>query len=104
MASTTHQRPSTHEETELRSSLAPLIPTNSALAVAEAWVDGRWCVVDATTLARRHSLVRSASGRAAADTAFLNVLSGRADLREVTVSAIVDSLPYDDITQLVSIA
>ena len=73
-------------------------------AVAEAWVDGRWCVVDATTLAPRQSLVRIATGRDAADTAFLNVLSGRADLREVTVSAIVDSLPYDDITQLVSIA
>lgn len=73
-------------------------------AVAEAWVDGRWCVVDATTLAPRQTLLRIATGRDAADTAFLNVLSGRADLREVTVSAVADSLPNDDITQLASIA
>lgn len=73
-------------------------------AVAEAWVDGRWCVVDATTLAPRGSLVRIATGRDAADTAFLTVLSGRADLREVTVGAVADVLPDDDVTQLVSIA
>jgi transglutaminase-like putative cysteine protease len=73
-------------------------------AVAEAWVDGRWCVVDATTLAPRQTLVRIATGRDAADTAFLNVLSGRADLREVTVSAVAETLPNDDITQLVSIS
>jgi transglutaminase-like putative cysteine protease len=72
-------------------------------AVAEAWVDGRWCVVDATTLAPRQTLVRIATGRDAADTAFLNVLSGRADLREVTVMVVADQLPVDDVTQLVSI-
>lgn len=73
-------------------------------AVAEAWVDGQWRVVDATTLAPRSTLVRIATGRDAADTAFLNVLSGRADLLEATVSAIVDSLPDDDLSELVSIA
>ena len=73
-------------------------------AVAEAWVDGRWCAVDATTLAPRQSLVRIATGRDAADTAFLNVMSGRADLVGLTVSAVVDVLPNDDVTQLVSIA
>ncbi|MEU1972256.1 transglutaminase family protein [Microbacterium sp. NPDC019599] len=72
-------------------------------AVAEAWVDERWCVVDATTLAPRQTLVRIATGRDAADTAFLTILSGRADLGEVTVSAVADSLPNDDVTQLVSI-
>ena len=73
-------------------------------AVAEAWVDGQWRVVDATTLAPRSTLVRIATGRDAADTAFLNVLSGRADLLEATVSAVVDVLPADDLEQLVSIA
>lgn len=73
-------------------------------AVAEAWVDGKWRVVDATTLAPRSTLVRIATGRDAADTAFLNVLSGRADLLEATVSAVVDALPDDDLSQLVSIA
>ncbi len=72
-------------------------------AVAEAWVDGRWCVVDATTLAPRESLVRVATGRDAADTAFLNVLDGRADLVEMEVTATVDALPADDLDELVSI-
>lgn len=72
-------------------------------AVAEAWVDGRWCVVDATTLAPRKSLVRVATGRDAADTAFLNVLDGRADLVEMEVTATVDALPADDLDELVSI-
>ncbi|QIG38417.1 transglutaminase family protein [Microbacterium sp. 4R-513] len=72
-------------------------------AVAEAWVDGRWCAVDATTLAPRSTLVRIATGRDAADTAFLNIVSGRAELVDISVSAVADSLPYDDVTQLVSI-
>lgn len=73
-------------------------------AVAEAWVDGGWRVVDATTLAPRQALVRIATGRDAADTAFLNVMSGRADLVELTVTAVADVLPADDVTRLVSIA
>lgn len=72
-------------------------------AVAEAWVDGAWRVVDATTLAPRSSLVRIATGRDAADTAFLSVLSGRAELDDMTVSATADELPDDDVTELVSI-
>lgn len=73
-------------------------------AVAEAWVAGAWRVVDATTLAPRSSLVRIATGRDAADTAFLNVISGRADLNSVIVTAVVDALPTDDLSQLVAIA
>jgi transglutaminase-like putative cysteine protease len=69
-------------------------------AVAEAHVEGAWRVVDATTLAPRSSLVRIATGRDAADTAFLTVTSGRADLLALEVSAIADVLPNDDITQL----
>ena len=72
-------------------------------AVAEAWVDGGWRVVDATTLAPRGTLVRIATGRDASDTAFLNVLSGRADLVDVVVTATADTLPDDDLDRLVSI-
>lgn len=72
-------------------------------AVAEAWIDDAWCAVDATALAPRQSLVRIATGRDAADTAFLTVLSGRADLGALEVTAVVDELEYDDVTQLVSI-
>ncbi len=72
-------------------------------AVAEAWVDGAWRVVDATTLAPRSTLVRIATGRDAVDTAFLTTVSGGVDLRELTVSAVADALPGDDITRLVSI-
>lgn len=72
-------------------------------AVAEAWIDDAWRVVDATTLAPRSTLVRIASGRDASDTAFLTVVSGRADLVEVEVTATADVLPGDDIDQLVSI-
>jgi transglutaminase-like putative cysteine protease len=73
-------------------------------AVAEAWIDGKWRVVDATTLAPRSTLVRIATGRDAADTAFLTVVSGRADLDDMSVTATADVLPNDDLNQLVSIA
>ena len=56
-------------------------------AVAEADVDGTWCVVDATRLAPTSSLVRICSGRDAADTAFLSLFGGVAQLGEMTVTA-----------------
>jgi transglutaminase-like putative cysteine protease len=74
-------------------------------AVAEAAVDGHWRVVDATTLAPRATLLRIASGRDAADTAFLSSYGGALELREISVSAVVDGeLPGDDITRLTSIS
>jgi len=72
-------------------------------AVAEAYLDGRWRVVDATTLAPRSTLVRIATGRDASDTAFLSVHRGTATLRELQVSAVADTLPDDDVRELVSI-
>jgi transglutaminase-like putative cysteine protease len=72
-------------------------------AVAEAWIEGEWRVVDATTLAPRQSLVRIATGRDAADTAFLSVYDGVATLGEFTVGAVVDVLPDDDVREPVSI-
>ncbi len=67
-------------------------------AVCEAYVEGKWCVVDATALAPRSSLVRIATGRDAADTAFMTTVSGHADLIDVVVGAVVDVLPNDDLT------
>jgi transglutaminase-like putative cysteine protease len=68
-------------------------------AVAEVAVDGAWQVVDATGLAPRGSLLRVATGRDAADTAFLTTLGadGAASLVSCTVSAVVlGDLPADD--------
>jgi transglutaminase-like putative cysteine protease len=70
-------------------------------AVAEAWVEGGWHVVDATTLAPRSTLVRIATGRDAADSAFLTTISGRVDLVDMQITAVVDALPNDDLDQLV---
>ncbi len=73
-------------------------------AVAEAAIDGQWWVVDATTLAPRSTLVRIATGRDAADTAFLSTYGGAVNLLGMSVTAVVDGeLPDDDVTQLTSI-
>jgi hypothetical protein len=73
-------------------------------AVAEAFVDGVWRVVDATCLAPRQSMVRIATGRDAADTAFLDNHHGAINLQGATVTAIVDGeLPRDSVDQLVSL-
>jgi transglutaminase-like putative cysteine protease len=73
-------------------------------AVVEAWVDGSWRVVDATGLAPRRSMLRIATGRDAADTAFLSVHHGTADLTWVSVLAIVDDLPSDDPAETVELS
>jgi transglutaminase-like putative cysteine protease len=73
-------------------------------AVAEALIGGAWRVVDATLLAPRASLVRIATGRDAADTAFLSTYGGPARLLEMEVTAVIDGpLPGDDVTALVTI-
>ncbi|OBF60866.1 transglutaminase [Mycobacterium sp. 852002-53434_SCH5985345] len=73
-------------------------------AVAEAFVEGQWRVVDATLLAPRQTLVRIATGRDAADTAFLDNHKGAITLNQMLVTAVVDGeLPVDSIDQLVSI-
>jgi transglutaminase-like putative cysteine protease len=73
-------------------------------AVAEAFVDGHWLVVDGTLLAPRQSLVRIATGRDAADTAFMDNHKGSVALNKLEVMAVVDGeLPTDSVDQLVSI-
>ena len=65
-------------------------------AVAEALVDDQWLIVDSTHLAPRESMLRVATGRDAADTAFLTTEMGNPTLLEMNVTAVVDSLPYED--------
>jgi transglutaminase-like putative cysteine protease len=73
-------------------------------AVAEAFVDGVWRVVDATCLAPRQTMVRIATGRDAADTAFLDNHKGGITLNNCTVAAVVDGeLPQDSVQDLVSL-
>ena len=73
-------------------------------AVAEAAVDGVWRVADATLLAPRTPLVRIATGRDAADTAFLSTYGGAVDLLSSDVMAVIDGpLPGDDVHATVSL-
>lgn len=72
-------------------------------AVAEALIDDDWWVVDATRLAPRQSLVRVATGRDAADTAFLSSLGTNVELTGLEVTAVVGEFEVDDqstLTQL----
>lgn len=88
----------------LVSAYAPGLDPMDFHAVAEAHIDGAWHVVDATLLAPRSSLVRIATGRDAADTAFLSVYDGRADLVSTQVEAVtVGRLPGDDPREFVTL-
>ena len=72
-------------------------------AVAEALVDGVWRVVDATCLAPRQTMLRIATGRDAADAAFLDNHGGEIVLSSCVVTAVVDELPEDSIDDVVSL-
>lgn len=73
-------------------------------AVVEALVDGVWQVADPTLLAPRSSLVRIATGRDAADTAFLSNQGADVLLESVEVTALVDGeLPRDDVARPASL-
>jgi transglutaminase-like putative cysteine protease len=73
-------------------------------AVAEALIDGRWLVTDATLLAPRSTLVRIATGRDAADTAFLTSTGTSVELAELEVAASSDGpLPQDDLDEPVAL-
>ncbi|MEP6648887.1 MAG: transglutaminase family protein [Lapillicoccus sp.] len=72
-------------------------------AVCEAWVGGAWHLVDATWLAPRQTLLRIATGRDAADTAFLTNNGADLLLDEMEVTAVADQLPDDDWSSLVQL-
>ncbi|MCC2313335.1 transglutaminase-like domain-containing protein [Cellulomonas xiejunii] len=85
----------------LASAYAPGLKPMDFHAVAEAYVEGAWHVVDATGLAPRASLLRIATGRDATDTAFLSYYGGSLRLRSLTVTAVSDTRVTDDGTGLV---
>jgi transglutaminase-like putative cysteine protease len=88
----------------LTSVYAPGLDPMDFHAVAEAAIDGRWYVVDATLLAPRKSLVRICTGRDAADTAFLSSYRGNIELTALEVSAVVNGeLPDDNVKELVAL-
>jgi transglutaminase-like putative cysteine protease len=73
-------------------------------AVAEAFIEGAWFVVDGTLLAPRSSLVRIATGRDASDTSFLSTYGGEVRLDSLDVAASVEGdLPQDDVQALVQL-
>lgn len=77
---------------------APGLSPMDLHAVAEALVDGRWVVADATGLAPRASMLRISTGRDTADTAFLSTHGGAIEMGPLEVGAVVDDdvLPFDD--------
>lgn len=73
-------------------------------AVAEAHDGERWSVVDPTCLAPRSTMIRIATGRDAADTAFMTTTGGLVTLRAIEVTATTDTdLPADDIDVMVEL-
>jgi transglutaminase-like putative cysteine protease len=72
---------------------APELQPRDFHAVIEACVDGRWLVVDATRLAPRAGLVRIATGRDSADTAFLTNTLADVELLTMDVRASGDAAP-----------
>lgn len=75
-------------------------------AVAEVWVEGAWHIVDATSMAPREAMVRIATGRDAADTAFLTTRGGLTtfDRQLVTANLTDGRLPREDPADLVRLA
>ncbi|MBO9578498.1 MAG: transglutaminase family protein [Microbacteriaceae bacterium] len=70
-------------------------------AVVEVAVGGAWHVVDPTGLAPRGALLRIATGRDAADTAFLTTHGANVGFRSLEIMATADHLPVDDGAALV---
>jgi transglutaminase-like putative cysteine protease len=72
--------------------------------VVETVIGGRWYTWDATRLAPRPALMRIATGRDAADVAFSTVISGRAGVSRLEVTATTSGdLPSDDHQQTVAL-
>lgn len=79
---------------------APGLSPMELHAVAEAFVDDAWWVVDATQRAPRQSLLRVATGRDAADTAFLTNFGPATTLNNLQVTAVVDQFELDNPNRL----
>lgn len=73
-------------------------------AVAEAYVDGAWRIIDPTGLAPRESMLRITAGRDSSDTAFLSTVGGSLSLKTLKVSASINGeLPVENHRELVSL-
>jgi transglutaminase-like putative cysteine protease len=59
-------------------------------AVAEAWMDGQWHLLDATRLSDPGTLVRISTGADSSDTAFLSTVRGGLFLDRISVDAALD--------------
>jgi hypothetical protein len=74
-------------------------------AVAEAYVEGAWHVVDPTCLAPRQSMVRIATGADAADIAFLTNIGGAIGLARLSISSVISpTLALDNVNELAVLA
>ncbi|HWM34470.1 MAG TPA: transglutaminase family protein [Pseudolysinimonas sp.] len=83
---------------------APQLSPPDFHAVVEVLVDGRWVVADATRLAPRRGMIRVATGRDAADTAFLTNTLADIRLTALSVEALADPvLAEDDPDELVEL-
>jgi transglutaminase-like putative cysteine protease len=73
-------------------------------AVTEAYIEAAWQVVDPTLLAPREAMVRIATGRDAASTAFLSNYGADVELESLQVHASSDGdLPADDLDELITL-
>jgi len=75
---------------------APELSPMDFHAVVEAFVEGEWVVIDPTGLAPRQSFLRIATGRDAADAAFMTTIGGPIEMRSVVVTATVTDALFDD--------
>jgi transglutaminase-like putative cysteine protease len=82
---------------------APQLTPPDFHAVVEAVLDRRWVVVDSTRLAPRRGMVRMATGRDAADTAFLTNTMADILFRTLEVEASADAELDDDPDELVEL-
>lgn len=87
----------------LVSTYAPGLSPMDFHAVTEAFIDGSWHVFDSTGRAPRQSLMRIATGRDAADTAWLTSIGGHVNFGSLAVSAETEELQHDDHLSLINL-
>lgn len=87
----------------LASTYAPGLSPMDFHAVAEAFVDGRWLVIDPTGRAPRQSMMRIATGRDASDIAWLTAIGAPVTFGSLAVTADADVIPTDDHRALVTL-
>jgi hypothetical protein len=86
-----------------RLTYAPGVTPADFHAVTEAFIDGSWHVFDSTGKAPRQTLMRIATGRDAADTAWLSVVGGQVNFGSLAVNAEADDIQEDDHSSLVNL-